>query len=108
MMEEDEEDTEKEALWREMESRYHQGLNFRQDLRQEVPERHQVGRQLEGRHMEEVHRMEGHLVRSEGPVRALEESREAKGGEKAFLLMQMEKEKSDATLQENRQKMQSG
>ena len=39
MMEVDEEDTEKEALWREMENLYQRVLNFRQDLRQEVGER---------------------------------------------------------------------
>ena len=106
MMEVDEEDTEKEALWREMENLYQQVLNFRQDLRQEVGERHQVCLRLEGRHMEEVHKMEGHLVRLEGLVGALEESKEAKGGEKALLEMQREKEKWDVTLQENWQRMQ--
>ena len=43
--------------------------------------------------MEEVHKMEGHLVRLKGLVGALEESREAKGGEKALLEMLKEKEK---------------
>ena len=77
MMEVDEEDTEKEALWGEMESLYQQMMNFRQDLTQEVGERHQVCLQLEARHMEEVQKMEGHLVRLEGLVGASEESREA-------------------------------
>ena len=78
MMGMDEADTKKAALWREMDNLYHQVLNFRQDLRQEVGELHQVCLPLEGRHMEEVHRVEGHLVRSEGLVGALEESREAR------------------------------
>ena len=63
MMEVHEEDTEKEALSREIENLYQQVLNFRQDLRQEVCESHQLCLRLEGRHMEEVYPMEGHLVR---------------------------------------------
>ena len=69
----DEEDTGKEALWREMENLYQLLLNFCQDLRQEVGERHQVCLRLERRAMDEVHRMEGHLVRLEGLIAALEE-----------------------------------
>ena len=54
MMELHEEDTEKEALSREIENLYQQVLNFLPDLRQEVCERHQVCERLEGRHMEKV------------------------------------------------------
>ena len=89
-----------------MENLYQQVLNFRQDLRQEVGDRHQVCLRPEGRHMEEVHKMEGHLVGLEGLVGALEESMEAKGAEKALLEMQREKEKWDVTLQEHWQRMQ--
>ena len=78
MMEVDEEDTDKKAIWREMDYLYQQVLDFRQDVRQEVGERHQMCLRLEGRHMEEVHRMEGHFVRLEGFLRA---SRRFKGSQ---------------------------
>ena len=107
MMELDEEDAEKEALWREMENLYQQILNFRQDLIQEVAERHQVCLQLEGRQMEGLQRLGGHLIKLEGQVEALEQSKEAKrSGERAIFVAQREKERWEETLQENWQKVQ--
>ena len=84
---------------------YQQVLNLCQDVNEEVPKYHHDCLQLEGKHLEEVHPIEGHVMRLEGSLEALQESKEVKGcGGRALPVTRGEKETWDGTMQASRQK----